>query len=195
MKKIARRTAEASAFILALCLFGCTPQQAGQDDGETMAPSSEFAWSFASDCSTCHADEAASLTSPETAAFAHGEEGDACTTCHDDEVALSAAHEGAGETSPMPERVASTDVAESICLNCHGSYADLAERTSGSMALVDAQGTVANPHALADVADHESVSCSDCHKMHATQPAAETAKAKCATCHHQNVFECHTCHE
>lgn len=195
MKKTARRAAEAGALILALCLFGCSLQQAEQAGGEAAAAPSDFAWSSASDCAVCHVEEAASLESPETAAFAHGEEGDACTTCHDDEAALSAAHEGVSETSPMPARVASTDVAESTCLSCHKSYADLAERTAESTALVDAQGTVANPHALADVADHESVSCSDCHKMHATQSAAETAKGKCAACHHQNVFECHTCHE
>lgn len=197
MKKTTKWAVGTGALVLVVCLLGCSPEQADrhQTDGGSEAASSAFAWSAASDCSTCHSVETASMEDPATAAFAHGEEGDACVTCHTDEAALSKAHEDAHEGSTMPEHADATDVSESTCLSCHGSYEDLAARTDGSDALVDTQGTVANPHALGDVADHESISCSDCHKMHASEPAFQTAKDKCTTCHHQNVFECYTCHE
>ena len=71
----------------------------------------------------------------------------------------------------------------------------LAELTDGSDVLVDSEGTVVNPHDLPTVSDHAAITCIDCHKVHAEADAAKTARSLCRTCHHEDVFECYTCHD
>lgn len=119
-----------------------------------------------------------------------------CAVCHADEK-LGELHDGVAADDKMPKKLKKTKVDAEICLVCHESYDALAEKTADSQALVDDNGTVVNPHALPDVTDHEPISCVDCHTVHkdADKPVTEKAKDKCLSCHHENVFECGTCHE
>ena len=119
-----------------------------------------------------------------------------CATCHADQK-LGDLHDGATPDAKMPKKLKKTEVDDEVCLNCHESYEALAEKSTGSQALVDDNGTVVNPHALPDVADHGPIGCVDCHTVHkdADKPVTEKAKDKCLSCHHENVFECGTCHE
>lgn len=182
-----------------LACAGCAPQAAdstkAENPHESPIASVDFTWSPDSDCSMCHADEAKSLQDSTFPAAVHEREAVECATCHGDESKLSAAHEGALPDSEMPTRLKSTAVAEQVCLDCHDDAAALAQATAGSTALVDSEGTAANPHALPDSEDHEGISCSDCHKMHSSDPVDKTAMNACLSCHHEGVFECYTCHE
>ena len=111
-------------------------------------------------------------------AATHEAEGETCASCHPDNAALASAHEGALPSSTMPKRLTKTKVDDTLCLACH-----------------DQEELVENPHALPETENHTAIACSDCHKMHSPETAAETAKAKCLSCHHEDVFECNTCHE
>lgn len=182
-----------------LACAGCAPQAAdstkAENPHESPIASVEFTWSPDSDCSMCHAGEARSLQDSTFPAAAHEQEAVECATCHSDESKLSAAHGGALPDSEMPTRLKSTAVAEQVCLDCHDDADALVQATAGSTSLVDSEGTAANPHALPDSGDHEGISCSDCHKMHSSDPVGKTAMNACLSCHHEGVFECYTCHE
>ena len=60
--------------------------------------------------------------------------------------------------------------------------------------LTDMNGTIVNPHALPESADHAEVSCVSCHQMHAAGSIEKKAQRACASCHHADVYECYTCH-
>lgn len=188
--------------LLAGGVSGCAPNGSEEPQGdrgkaaaanETAAV--EFTWSADADCSTCHGAESSSITDESTVAGIHGAEGDTCATCHIDGVDLAAVHEGATTDSKMPKKLKKTKIDEAVCLACHGSGEELAEKTAASLALTDSEGTTVNPHALPSGSDHDMVTCSDCHSMHGSDPVADTAKAECLSCHHQDVFECGTCHD
>ncbi len=67
--------------------------------------------------------------------------------------------------------------------------------TADSVVLTDSEGTVVNPHDLPDSTNHNKIVCVDCHKIHDTEAdLAKTASKKCTSCHHENVYECYTCH-
>ncbi len=67
--------------------------------------------------------------------------------------------------------------------------------TADSEVLTDSEGTVVNPHDLPDSMNHNKIACVDCHKIHDTEAdLAKTASKKCTSCHHQNIYECYTCH-
>lgn len=36
--------------------------------------------------------------------------------------------------------------------------------------------------------------CMSCHKMHSDKSVEKVAADKCTDCHHENVYECYTCH-
>jgi hypothetical protein len=119
-----------------------------------------------------------------------------CTKCHTDVAALKTAHANASGPSTAIKLTSTTIDAKVVCLSCHKSYEDLAAKTAGSKVLTDTKGKVVNPHALpvTDAHTQKNIGCNDCHKMHSTEPVAVTAKALCVSCHHMEVFECHTCH-
>ena len=121
--------------------------------------------------------------------------GDAtCSMCHTDADALAETHENAEDLTALPKRL-SKKIEDETCLTCHGSKEALAEATADSDVLTDTNGTTVNPHALPETASHESIKCVDCHRVHTDKDPAETANQKCMSCHHQNVYECYTCHE
>lgn len=117
-----------------------------------------------------------------------------CTGCHSDEKVLSTVHDGVTADSKLPKRLRKAKIDEALCLGCHGSYEDLAEKTADCTVLTDSAGTVVNPHALPEGADHAKIDCLDCHTAHKAQEASETALNTCTGCHHTGVFECGTCH-
>ena len=118
----------------------------------------------------------------------------ACTTCHADEQGMEAAHAKLNNGREA-KRLKKTSVDSELCLTCHDQKA-LAEATADVDVLTDSEGTVVNPHDLPDVADHATISCTDCHKVHTaeTKTLEQTAMTACTNCHHADVFECGTCH-
>ena len=67
--------------------------------------------------------------------------------------------------------------------------------TATSTVLTDEHGTTVNPHDLPAVEDHASITCVSCHKGHTSDTIEESAMKACILCHHENIFECYTCHE
>lgn len=180
---------------------GCAPKAADETPANNSnAAASEatlvdFTWSADADCSMCHGNESASVADNSTIAGIHGAEGNTCATCHSDEASLAKVHEGATADSKTPKHLKKTKIDEQVCLACHGSLEEIAQKTAESTALTDSEGLTVNPHALPSNSDHDMITCSNCHSMHSSEPIADTAKDKCLTCHHKDVFECGTCHE
>lgn len=187
---------------LAACAAGCAPSATSveQKDQGGAAPAPEavavdFIWSPDADCATCHKTESASMEDSKTTAGVHGADNEVCADCHVDDKALAVAHDKATTDSNMPKKLKKTLIDKDLCLACHGSQDELAAKTADSKILTDSEGTTCNPHALSAGPDHDSITCSDCHKMHGQEPIADTAKAECISCHHQDVYECNTCHD
>lgn len=123
-----------------------------------------------------------------------------CATCHNDEEKLAEAHENA--TGPkLVRRLKYTYVETQTCLACHDSWESLAEKTKDCTMLADKRGTVVNPHAAPAThtqgteTEKAYVACYMCHDMHGTDSVEEQADYTCQGCHHEDVYECHTCHE
>lgn len=123
-----------------------------------------------------------------------------CAACHNDEEKLAEAHENA--TGPkLVRRLKYTYVETQTCLICHDSWESLAEKTEDCTMLTDSSGTVVNPHAAPATHTQDSgtdkayVACYMCHDMHGTVSVEEQADYTCQGCHHEDVYECHTCHE
>ncbi|WP_139652409.1 cytochrome c3 family protein [Raoultibacter phocaeensis] len=180
-------------------VVGCAPHAPNavktENVSENPVSAVAFTWSPDSDCAMCHAIESESMQDSAYPAALHEQEAADCPTCHADDSKLSVAHEGVLPDSEMPQRLKSTAVPEQLCLDCHDDVAVLAQATEDRAALIDSEGTVVNPHELSESEDHEGVSCSDCHKMHSSDPVEEIAIGACLSCHHEGVFECYTCHE
>lgn len=187
------------AVAAATVLVGCAPQAndvaGGGGTGQDEPAAVDFSWSQEADCAMCHAAESASMEDASCQAAMHEQQGVPCSGCHADEARLATVHEGATTASSAPARLKSTSIDESTCTSCHGDRAALAVETAESAALVDSQGTTANPHELPSSPDHDGIACSDCHQMHVAGAAGELAKKTCIACHHEDVFECGTCHE
>ena len=191
------------ATVCAVSLMGllaaCAPHQAAStgadaNDGDAAdAAAVAVEWSPEADCGVCHTAEAESATNP--ACFASSHAASACNDCHKASDDLEKRHEGATAGDKMPSKLKKTEVGEDTCLACHGSYEELATKTVDYQGLVDEKGTVVNPHALPESEDHATLDCADCHKMHeADADMAASSSQACLTCHHENVFECGTCH-
>lgn len=182
--------------VLTLALAGCAPKTndnaASVSDDGAAAVQVDFAWSETSDCSMCHTKEQSSFEDGACTASQH--EAVACAACHTDASALASAHEGATAEKASKAVLKSTAVDAAVCESCHVS-ADVAAATADVTVLTDKNGTVVNPHALPESADHAEVTCTSCHQMHASGAAIEKkAQRACASCHHADVYECHTCH-
>lgn len=182
--------------VVAFALAGCAPQtnegaSAAKDD-DAVAVQVDFTWSETSDCGMCHAKEQASFEDDACAASQHATV--ACSECHVDAAALSAAHEGATAESASKAALITTVVEAATCESCH-ALVEVAAATADATVLTDENGTVVNPHALPESADHAEVTCTNCHTTHASSATIEKkAQRACASCHHANVYECYTCH-
>ncbi|MBR2834982.1 MAG: hypothetical protein IKE43_04640 [Coriobacteriales bacterium] len=117
-----------------------------------------------------------------------------CISCHPDSDKLAEAHKSLN-SGKEAKRLKKTSVSSEICLACH-NMEDLAKATADKELLKDRNGNVVNPHALPTNDDHSGIMCSNCHKAHQTngKSVAETAYTTCVGCHHEEVFECGTCH-
>lgn len=181
-----------------LGLTACQPQSSG-DGGASSAigESGELiAWSPDVDCSLCHVIEGETAEDTATLCGFHAALGQQCSSCHDDEQTLTTIHEGATQDSAAAvKKLRKSDVSESTCESCHGSLDTIAAETEGTAVLEDERGTKVNPHALPSSSNHDAISCSDCHKGHDAEPTTETAYTVCLSCHHEDVFECGTCHD
>lgn len=181
---------------LACGLAGCAPKAnegaASPKDDEAVAVQVDFSWSETSDCGMCHAKEQASFDDGTCAASQH--EGTACAVCHADASTLASAHEGATAEKAAKAVLKSAAVDAATCESCH-ALDEVAAATAGVETLTDANGTVVNPHALPESADHAEVTCTSCHQTHVSGATIEKkAQRACASCHHADVYECYTCH-
>lgn len=152
-------------------------------------------WESDLDCLGCHTVEASSLEDDACLASSHAAV--ACTTCHSDGEVLQERHDKPGKR--LPKRLKKTSVEPAVCLSCHGdkegTAQPIAEATADSEVLTDKEGLTVNPHDLPANASHEKVACTDCHKMHDDEADVEKqAQLACLGCHHENVYECGTCH-
>lgn len=173
-----------------LMATGCSPSSPkSNDQGASAANSEGFSWSEDADCSACHKAESSNHVA------AHESLG--CAICHNDTDALATVHESTSPNDKNPSSLKKTKVSEAVCLSCHDDYQDLAAKTSSSTALTDSNGKTVNPHEIKSYggSEHQSIVCADCHKEHSSASLTETAQSFCINCHHENVYECHTCHE
>lgn len=121
----------------------------------------------------------------------------ACTDCHNDEAGLTAAHSNRFDAKSAASLVAltKTKIDPETCYACHGSMEELTAKTADSTVLTDENGKAVNPHDLPEGHFGTNVDCGSCHKMHGTVDTATSAQNSCMTCHHNNVYECGTCHD
>lgn len=151
-----------------------------------------LAWAEGMDCTGCHTNEKDSLENEDCTVSIHNLLGLACTDCHADD-ALITVHEKVTADSKMPKKLKKSEVNTAICETCH-DVAELAKTTADSTVLTDEEGTTVNPHELPDVEEHANITCVSCHKMHSDKTVAKAASDTCTNCHHENVYECFTCH-
>ena len=164
-----------------------------QDEAQAAGPSDELlAWADETDCTSCHEVPAKSLDDETRAASLHTALGLGCTDCHADD-ALIDIHGKMKPNAKVPTKLKKSDLSVKTCATCHPSEA-LAEATADCSALTDSEGTVVNPHDIPDVKEHKDISCQSCHKMHAESKPASLAPTLCQDCHHEDVYECYTCH-
>ena len=192
--------------LVAFGVWGCAPQTSApstdsnvsdQDSGNASDGqyADDFTWTVDSDCAVCHTIESDAATNPAVLSGFHtATEGMTCATCHIDTAGLEQAHEGKNATSKEPKRLRKTKIEESFCLSCHDDYPTLAKQTASYTELVDKNGLIVNPHDLAKTSDHRIITCTSCHVMHKDETPIESTKEQCLSCHHENVFECNTCH-
>lgn len=194
----AKATATA-AFVGALALSaawlmgGCAPQQsqANASDEKEGGSAITVAWTPDMECSSCHAQQVQSES--DSACLASKHEASSCESCHGSADNLASAHEGASADATMPKKLSKDNaVGEDACLSCHGTWEDLAAKSAEVTVLTDADGTVVNPHAMDRTGDHAVITCTSCHSVHEAQA---DQKELCLSCHHEDVFECRTCHE
>lgn len=179
-------------------MVACAPHKTEMavSDGEeaAVADTAFTGYTEESDCSICHVSEQDSYGDESCLAVRHASV--ACATCHDDAEALSDRHDGAtAEMASRVKRLRFTEVEAETCLECHGSWNEIAEATS-AVVVTDSNGTEINPHGFPENDTHAQIACVDCHSVHVSEEEMTTvAKDECKSCHHQDVFECGTCHE
>ncbi len=149
-----------------------------------------------SECEACHALEAASTSNELCLAGVEDHADVACLDCHVKDKPLDGAHHNLSADSKMSDSLRRTSVEDQTCLNddCH-NYDDMIANISDDKLLVDKNGTAVNPHKIHDVGQsHGDIKCIDCHLTHKEGETLQTASDKCISCHHENVYECGTCH-
>ena len=139
---------------------------------------------------------------------------DGCLTCH--AVTDGVVSEGAwalaeGEADEASEAVVEADTeaqvedatskpeaseeAEETETKAPAIPAYSASATADVTWLTDENGTTVNPHDLPVNKSHDTVTCATCHSMHDDATLEETAVKACKQCHHDNIYECFTCHD
>ncbi len=119
-----------------------------------------------------------------------------CFTCHNDAEGLEEAHDAKKLNSGKEaRRLKKTEVSAEFCQGCHDRQA-LAGVTADYQGLVDKNGLAVNPHDLPQNDSHAGLACVSCHAAHPDEGAViqDQAMGQCISCHHAEVFECHTCH-
>ncbi|MDR2714858.1 MAG: cytochrome c3 family protein, partial [Coriobacteriales bacterium] len=205
--KMLKRMLAAGTTALVLCislvaLVACAPHEnlplgsGGSLSAENGAPEAmPVNWTINFDCAVCHVEEVSSATSGMHAqATAHQDL--RCIDCHAQEATLTAVHDGITFADTPSTKAKHNTVEEQTCVACHGSLAQMAQKTSGSTALVDGNGLVVNPHKRPAGNTHTDnpATCTDCHNNH-SESLGKDAMKYCALCHHRGVFQCGTCHE
>ena len=181
--------------VFVLSLVACTPQQStpkeeSNSKGDEPIAAVSTAWSPEADCTACHSDFGSAGLSK-----AHIAQGDDCLTCHDADE-LQAVHDEHGDSGKQPKRLKYTEISTATCLasECHVSKEDIIAQTE-DIVITDKNGLSVNPHnAPAGVQEHDDLACDDCHSGHENQDILADAEKRCFGCHHQQVFECGTCH-
>lgn len=194
--------------VVAALVPACSPRQAESDSqvGDTSDQTDSLVndeseltipkWTPQTDCASCHIVETESGEDPSHLYGLHQTKDVelTCIDCHDQSVELETAHEDKTAESRAPTRLRKTDIEATRCLECH-DLGDLSTLTTTSTVLTDKNGTTVNPHTFTPSESHDSVLCADCHKMHKPViDVSENAQATCKSCHHENVYECGTCH-
>lgn len=185
--------------VFSLCLlYACAPNTASEEPADTASSGDTgeavaISWTTETECGTCHLNEHESMENSASDSFLHANM--SCVECHDDTDGLTKVHDGVTTADRVPMRLKRTGVDENLCISCHPQDEAFLAQTA-STPLVDGRGTEVNPHELPQVASHEEITCSDCHKMHGdAADRADRAQKLCQSCHHSGVFECYTCHE
>lgn len=173
--------------VLAGCAGGGETNASPKTDDTQQASSG---WDANVDCASCHTAEAFSQVSESSRHAEHS--GVNCLSCHIDNEDLAKVHTNASADASKA-KLKKTEVDASMCLSCH-KKADLSTATASNAVLTDKEGLTVNPHDLPVNEDHEKVNCASCHVMHTDKDITEEAQASCISCHHENVYECYTCH-
>lgn len=188
-----------TAFFM-LAVASCGPAEAPSDtnaEKQDTSTTTGYEWDTQSDCGTCHQQEQASQEDTSCLVSQHKEV--TCITCHVDNQDLTDAHQNATAGEVTAKRLKKTSVEDATCSPCHGSYEELASTTSASTSLTDLKDLTINPHEVTSTYNkngaHDIITCSSCHVMHEKSAPAEKAQATCKSCHHEDVYECYTCHE
>jgi hypothetical protein len=189
------------AFMLALiAASGCAPRAATEAELAIKEPPAfQIKWTPDSECGVCHNTQDLSRSDAEALVGNHippvvGEEL-ACISCHTDEAKLTDIHKDATANPNTKAWMKFTQVPTESCTTagCHDN--DEAERIAATAELTmftDLNGRTVNPHDMPKTEGHlKDVTCSDCHKGH----TKSTPEAMCKGCHHDNVYECYTCHD
>ncbi|QQO09998.1 cytochrome c3 family protein [Breznakiella homolactica] len=100
-------------------------------------------------------------------------------------------------------QTAAADPITNACLQCHGPFEELMERTKD---YVNEWDVTVNPHTYVDITKgnpHDTTmiaTCTECHEQHPIPPTAnmnikQANLQYCYTCHHDEEFiSCNTCH-
>lgn len=202
-KKVLMALAFAAVFSSTM-VIGCSPSATTDPSGHDKpiqnasvgkdSPAADGPWSADSDCVACHADQSATANDTSTNHFLHASL--ECIACHtDDDGGLSEGHKEYA-SGKLPKKLKDSTVSDELCLSCH-SRTEIESATSSSTALTDENGKTVNPHSIpeTDSNSHSDIACIDCHRVHeiSSTPTEEAAQL-CKTCHHENVYECGTCH-
>jgi len=179
-------------------LIGCGKPTEKPPGGDPDPPVvGDVVWSEKSDCGSCHVTEFKSTTDNKYGSYPHYQEGNDCFDCHlNTGSVLNKVHENYA-TGKVPTELKKTQVLDATCLTsgCHNKD-DNKKATAASKVLTDAKGKVQNPHDMPDKLEHNTmVNCMSCHTMHKVLNLDSTARGVCLGCHHQNEYECYTCHE
>ena len=211
-KKTARIAMAAATAALALCMaWGAvvapyaSPALAASDDAEE-------AFTIEADCASCHKKAVKKMNKEGYNGAKHAAL--PCATCHNEEDLVKVHTETDKYNAKKGDKVAAltkTSINDQACYMCHlpelkiddkmtdeevtaAAMELLAEKTADCEFLTDKNGTTVNPHELPEGHFGDKVVCASCHKFHDTKEMEESAANACLGCHHDNVYECGTCH-
>ena len=176
---------------------GCSPNVVSAEDLVEEEPTAvSLVWNSSRNCTVCHVAQAESMTNGDLMTD-HADL--ICMDCHTDEEAIEQAHVNLTYASkPNQDGLRMSAVSENLCIDCHGDWVSLSEKTADVTVLTDYNGTTVNPHTITTLVnengEHDNTTCSSCHSMHTSTTVEEGAVYYCQSCHHENVYECGTCH-